>query len=88
MGVVVFLVGPRACEGDLVTLAILVEVVVDELATIVGVQAHQREWDALGDVVYGSTDPRVASIATVTEGYSLRQMEVLPKLAQMIVLEE
>ena len=36
----------------------------------------------------GSQTTRVASIATVTEGYSLRQMEVLPKLAQMSLLEE
>ena len=53
MGVVVLLVGPRAREIDLVTLAIGVKVVVDELSSVVRVQATQRERQSSSYVVHG-----------------------------------
>ena len=43
MGLIVFLVGTRTCEGDLLIQAIVIEQVIDEFGAIIGVNSKQIE---------------------------------------------
>ena len=54
------LVGPGASKCDLLSLAIGIEVVVDELAAVVRVQPQKREWQAPGDVMHSATHSLLA----------------------------
>ena len=47
---VVLVAGPTPGKGDLVVEAVVVEVGVDELRSVVGVDAQDREREALGDI--------------------------------------
>ena len=60
MGIVVFLVGPPPCELDLLRLAVVVQVLVDELRAIVGVDAPERKGQGLAELGEGRLDRALA----------------------------
>jgi len=57
VGTVVLLVRPRSGEGDPLSLAVGVEVIVDELAAIVGVQTQEGKRESLGDMMHSASHP-------------------------------
>src|SRR3970282_2458258 len=60
VGVVVLLVGTAAGELDLLGAAVADQVVVEELAAVVGVDAAEAEGQALAHVLEGGDDPSLA----------------------------
>jgi hypothetical protein len=60
VGIVVLLVGTAAGELNPMGLAVAKEVAVDELDTVIGVQALQREGQGRGDLLQGPVDAALA----------------------------
>ena len=59
-GVVVLLVGTGATEPDPLLLAVGEQVVVDELATVVGVEVQEGEWQGASHLMHGASYPLLA----------------------------
>jgi len=56
VGVVILATCPATSEGDLLLETVAVELVVDELGAVVGIDAQQREWQALPCLLDGVKD--------------------------------
>ena len=69
VGVVVLPVGSGPGEGDALLLAVGVEVVVDELAAVVGIDTQQGKGEVLTDVVDGATHSLLTLAHHAPAGY-------------------
>src|SRR6266540_1276858 len=61
MGLVVLPIRPRAREGNLFALTVPQQLIVDELASVVRIQAEEWKWQALSDGMNSTADVRLAS---------------------------
>ncbi len=73
MGVVVLLVGPAPGEADLPRVAVAIEMMVDELAAVVGVDVQDLEGQNLAHLGEGLDDPNLA------KGTRCNSSSIIPK---------